>query len=210
MRLNAKLFAVLAAAAIALAGLACNSSDGTSSGMGQVHFSLSSAAAPAGTMGLSDGLLTVGGGDGTFSPSNDGDDDDRPRLQSANVTFTSIMARTLDGQLVPVNTDLPTTVDVLTVVNGREVTLPVGFLPPGTYDQLVVVMSTVDLVTENGTHVTITPPGGGFTSIVRVASPFVVTEGQTTNIELRFKWWRAFRWIDNQIEFDPEFDCDHD
>ncbi len=210
MRLNAKLFAVYAVAAIALAGLACNSSDGTSNGMGQVHFSLSSAAAPAGTMGLSDGLLTVGGGDGTFSPSNDGDDDDRPRLQSANVTFTSIMARTLDGQLVPVNTDLPTTVDVLGLVNGREVTLPVGFLPPGTYDQLVVVMSSVELVKQDGTHIAITPPGGGWTSIVNVRTPFVVTEGQTTNIELRFRWWKAFHMEDGHIEFEPEFDCEHD
>ena len=191
MRMNAKLLAVLAVTAIALAGLACNGTDGTSSGMGQVHFVMSSATAPAGTMAMTD-------------------DEDRPHLQSANVTFTSLMARTLDGQLVGVTVDLPTTVDVLTLLNGHEVTLPVGFLPPGTYDQLVIVMSNVDLVTENGTHVTITPPGGGWTSIVNVRTPFVVTEGQTTNIELKFRWWRAFRWEDEQIAFDPEFDCEHD
>jgi hypothetical protein len=207
MRLNARLLAAFAASVIAGAGLSCSSNhDPTSNGMGQVHIVMSAAAAPSGTAG--DGLVAVANADGTLASTMD--DGDRPRLQSANVTFTSIMARNLEGQLVAVNTTLPTTVDVLTVVNGREVTLPVGFLPPGTYDQLVVVMSTVDLVTENGTHVTITPPGGGFTSIVRVATPFVVTEGQTTNIELRFKWWRAFRWIDDHIEFDPEFDCDHD
>ena len=208
MRLNAKLFAVLAAAAIALAGLACNSSDGTSSGMGQVRFVMASATAPAGTMGTSDGLLTVGGSSGTLSPSQD--DDDRPRLQQANVTFTSILARTLDGELVPVNTDLPATVDLLGVVNGHEVTLPAGLLPPGTYDQLVVVMSSVELVKQDGTHIAITPPGGGWTSIVRVGSPFQVTEGQTTNIELRFRWWSAFHLEDGRIEFEPEFDCEHD
>ena len=206
MRLNARLLAAFALSVIAAAGLSCSSNhDPTSSGMGQVRFVMSAAPAPAGTAG--DGLVALANADGSLSPMDDGD---RPRLQSANVTFTSIMARNLDGQLVPVNTTLPTTVDVLTLVNGREVTLPVGFLPPGTYDQLVVVMSSVDLLTENGTHVTITPPGGGFTSIVRVASPFVVTEGQTTTIQLRFRWWSAFRWMDDHIEFDPEFDCDQD
>jgi hypothetical protein len=208
MRSNAKLFAVLAAAAISLAGLACNSSDGASSGTGQVRFVMASATAPAGTMGTTDGLLTVGGGDGALSPLEDGDD--RPRLQEANVTFTSILARTLEGQLVPVNTDLPATVDLLGLVNGHEVTLPVGFLPPGTYDQLVLVMSSVELVKQDGTHVTITPPGGGWTSIVNVRTPFLVTEGQTTNIELRFRWWRAFHMEDGHIEFEPEFDCEHD
>ena len=128
MRLNAKLFAVLAVLAMAVLGLACNSSnDPTHSGMGQVRFTMSSASAPAGTMGTTDGLLAVGGGNGTLSPSND--DGDRPRLKSANVTISSLMARTLEGQLVPVTVDLPTTVDLLSVVNGREITLPVGFLP---------------------------------------------------------------------------------
>ena len=206
MRLNAKLFAVLAVSTLALAGLACNSSDGTSSGMGQVHFVMSSASAPAG-MGTTDGLLTVGG-DGTVSPLHDGED--RPRLKSANVTITSLMARTLDGQLVGVTADLPMTVDLLSLVNGHEVTLPVGFLPPGTYDQLVVVMSHVDLVKADDTHITITPPGGGWTSIVNVRTPFVVTEGQTTTIQLRFRWWSAFHMENDEIEFDPEFDCEHD
>ena len=206
MRLNAKLLVVLALSALALAGLACNSSDGTSSGMGQVHVVMSSASAPAGR-GTTDGLLTVGG-DGTVSPLHDGED--RPRLKSANVTFTSLMARTLDGQLVGVTAALPMTVDVLTLVNGHEATLPVGFLPPGTYDQLVIVMSNLELVREDDTHITITPPGGGWTSIVNVRTPFVVTEGQTTTIQLRFRWWSAFHMEDGKIEFDPEFDCEHD
>jgi hypothetical protein len=88
--------------------------------------------------------------------------------------------------------------------------LPIGFLPPGTYDQIVVVMSTVEVVTANGTKFALTPPGGGWTSIVNVGTPFVVTEGQTTTIDLKFKWWRAFHGVDDEIEFDPEFDCEHD
>jgi hypothetical protein len=71
-------------------------------------------------------------------------------------------------------------------------------------------MSTVELVTANGTRIAISPPGGGWTSIVNVQDPFVVTEGVTTTINLKFKWWRAFRRVNEEIEFDPEFDCELD
>ena len=116
MRLNARLLAAFAASAIAAAGLSCSSNhDPTSNGMGQVHIVMSAAAAPSGTAG--DGLVAVANADGTLASTMD--DGDRPRLQSANVTFTSIMARNLEGQLVAVNTALPTTVDVLAVVRLR-------------------------------------------------------------------------------------------
>ena len=197
----------------ALGLFACNSSDdGMGSGQGQVRFVMSSAPAPVGTLSA-DGTVAIAGAGGTVSPLDDDDDDgddDRPQLQAANVTFTSFLARNLEGELISVGGDLPFTTDVLQVVHGREVSLPAGFLPPGTYDQLVVVMSTVELVTQNGTKIAITPPGGGWTSIVNVQDPFTVVEGQTTTINLRFKWWRAFRRVNDEIEFAPEFDCDHD
>ena len=196
--------------AIAMLTLACNSSDDSmGGGRGQVQFVMSSAPAPL-NAATGDGAVAIAGADGTLAPLTDEDDDDRPQLQAANVTFTSFLARNLDGELVGMTAALPFTVDVLQVVNGRQVTLPIGFLPPGTYDQLVVVMSTVELVTANGTKIAISPPGGGWTSIVNVRDPFVVTEGVTTTINLKFKWWRAFRRVNDQIEFDPEFDCEHD
>ena len=160
-----------------------------SGGQGQVRFVLSAASAPL--------AATT-------------EDGDRPRLQAANVTFTSFLARTLDGELVSVTGALPFTVDLLQVVNGREVSLPTGFLPPGTYDQLVVVMSEVELVGQDGGKITITPPGGGWTAIVNVQDPFVVNEGQTTTINLKFRWWSAFHHDEDGFEFDPEFDCEHD
>jgi hypothetical protein len=177
--------------AVALALSACSSSDDPmGNGTGQVQFVMSAAPAPT-------SAATT-------------DDDDRPRLQAANVTFTSFQARTLDGRLVSVTGALPFTVDVLQVVNGREVSLPIGFLPPGTYDQLVVVMSEVELVGQDGGKIAITPPGGGWTAIVNVREPFVVTEGQTTTIRLKFRWWSAFQHDDHGFRFDPEFDCEPD
>ena len=117
-----------------------------------------------------------------------GDDCDVARvLQSADVTFSSMLARTLDGVLTDVTIDLPVTVDLLALGDGKDATLPLGFLPPGTYDQLVVVMTEVEVTLLNGTKIAVTPPGGGWTAIVRVAEPFTVAEGQTTTITLKFR-----------------------
>jgi hypothetical protein len=132
-------------------------------------------------------------------------------LQAANVTFASILARNLDGQLIDVTIALPTTVNLLELVSGGTVTLPIGFLPPGTYDQLVVVMTKVELTLGNGTVITIDPPGGGWTAIIRVTEPFTVAEGATTTVSIRFHADGSFRWLDGSWQFHPEFDCDgHD
>jgi hypothetical protein len=186
-------FCVLAMAALALAG--CSSSDDpTAGGKGQVRFVMSSGSAPAGAGSLS-ALQDAG---------------DWPQLQSADVTFTSIVARSVDGNLVDVEIDLPATVDLLQVVQGHEVTLPVGALPPGTYDELVVVMSSVRLAFDDGGEIAITPPGGGWTAVAHLQDPFVVVEGQTTTLDLKFRWWDAFEHEDGDWAFHPGFDCEED
>jgi hypothetical protein len=129
-------------------------------------------------------------------------------LQAANVTFSSILARTLDGKLIDVAIKLPVAVDLLSLVSGREATLPIGFLPPGTYDQIVVVMTKLDLTLESGTEVSITPPGGGWTAIVPVAEPFTVVEGATTTIAINFRKDLSFGCGSGDWEFHPEFECD--
>ena len=70
------------------------------------------------------GAVAIAGADGTLSPLTD--EGDRPQLQPANVTFTSFLARNLDGELVGMTAALPFTVDVLQVMNGRQVTSPSG------------------------------------------------------------------------------------
>jgi hypothetical protein len=130
-----------------------------------------------------------------------------PVLESATVTFSSILARTLEGVLTDVTIDLPVDVDLL-ALGGKEATLPVGFLPPGTYDQLVVVMTRVELTLANGTKIAVTPPGGGWTAIVRVAEPFTVVEGETTTVSLRFRRDLSFGCGGGRWTFHPEFECD--
>lgn len=126
---------------------------------------------------------------------------------SANVTFSSILARNLDGVLVDVNIELPATVDVMTMEGGREITLPDGDLPPATYDQIVVVMTEVEGVTHDGTTVAITPPGGGWTAIVPIC-PFTVEDGATAVVGLELSVQRSFMWRGNRFHFEPRFKCE--
>lgn len=133
--------------------------------------------------------------------------DDRPRLQNAYVTFSGIVARNLNGELIDVTIDLPVTVDLLAVErDGRNVALPEGFLPPGTYDQIIVVMSEAELVRTDGTVITITPPGGGWTKIVQVC-PFEVVDGAATTVTIKFRGFRSFKWDGQRYHFDPDFEC---
>lgn len=186
--------AVFAAVAIALLATAC--SDGGSNlqtDRGQVRILLAGGAEPA---ALATESTTWGG-------------DDAPRIESARVTFSSILARNLDGQLIDVTAALPVTVDLLTLFDGRTVELPSGFLPPGTYDQVVVVMTKVELLLAGGGEVAITPPGGGWTAVVP-AEPFTVVEGEVTTVTLRLRATRLFEWLGDRFDFHPDFDCEVD
>jgi uncharacterized protein DUF4382 len=155
---------------------------------------------PVGMSGSTTVLAEDGDGDGT---------DILSKLEHVNVTISSLLARNLDGDLINLVIDLPKTVDLIGLMNGQQVTLPTGTLPPGMYDQLVVVIKNVEFVFLDGTKVELTPPGGGWTKIVPV-TPFEVIEGQTTTIELRFKPFGSFREFDGEFEFFPDFDCRSD
>ena len=151
------------------------------------------------------------------SLSTDGDDDDDDdgegsssgrrfldRLETAEVTFASLLARNLDGELIGIDMDLPQTVDLKALLAGEEMTLPAGSLPAGEYDQLVVVLTKVDLTWQDGGALSLTPPGGGWTSIVRVA-PFTIVDGQAATIELEFRLGGAFREFNGTVRFFPDF-----
>jgi hypothetical protein len=185
----------LAGLAMALGMVACSSgNDMTNAGKGRVQFVMaSSSTAPVVAAD------TAGGSTTDHS------------LTAANVTFASILARNLDGKLVNVTIELPLTVDVLGLGTSGTFTLPAGFLPPDTYDQLVIVMTKLELTLANGTIVTIDPPGGGWTSVIPVTDPFTVVEGQTTSVTIKFRPDRSFSWLGDGWGFHPEFDCDdHD
>ena len=180
-----------------LALAACGGGGGDAAGKGQLALVLASGTAPAAAHGLSEGDESGRhGGQGCAS------------LQAASVTFSAILARTLDGTLIDVTIALPVTVDVLALANGKVATLPVGFLPAGTYDQFVVVMKTVELTLADGTKVAITPPGGGWTAIVSVTQPFTVMEGQTTTVTLKFRRDLSFACGRGGWEFHPKFESD--
>ncbi|KPJ84344.1 MAG: hypothetical protein AMS18_16890 [Gemmatimonas sp. SG8_17] len=130
-------------------------------------------------------------------------------FQSASVTFSSILARNVDGVLENVTLDPPPpiTVDVVSMDGGKEIMLPEGQLPAATYDQVVVVMTWVEGVTLDGTTIAITPPGGGWTAIVPMC-PFVVGDGGTTTVSLKFMLNQAFSWRNSRYHFQPRFVCE--
>jgi len=164
------------------------------------------------TAGFREGQVRVVVSAATVSPNLESAatlEHDGPRIQSAEIELSSIVARNLDGQLVAMTIDLPVTVDLVGLVEGRTVELPVGSLPVGMYDQIVVVIRALSLTLLDDTKIDVTPPGGGWTAIVPTA-PFEVAEGQTTIVQLRFRPHGALRWIDDHFEFLPEFDCDVD
>jgi hypothetical protein len=152
---------------------------------------------------LSGGSEATGGGGATATAPSDGSG---RRIQSAAISLTSILARNLDGQLIDVTIALPVDVDLVALMNGGTTDLPAGALPAGSYDQLVVVIRSLHIVLTDGTQIDVTPPGGGWTSIVRTG-PFDVVDGQVTTVELRFRAGDSFRWVDGRLEFDPSFDC---
>jgi hypothetical protein len=69
-------------------------------------------------------------------------------------------------------------------------------------------MTKLDLGLVNGGAIALTPPGGGWTSIVRVA-PFTVTDGEDTTIELNIRMGGAFREINGIVKFFPDFEGRH-
>jgi hypothetical protein len=197
-------------------GAACtHSSGGSNDRSGNVKVMLTAQSASTSTTTTSASLASsnpVGTSGSTTVLHEDGDGDDSDllsKLQHVNVTISSLLARNLDGDLIDLAVDLPKTVDLVGLMNGNQVTLPTGTLPAGMYDQIVVVIRSVEFVFLDGTKFQLTPPGGGWTKIVPV-TPFEVIDGQTTTIELQFKPFGAFREFGGEFEFFPDFDCRSD
>ncbi len=186
---------------LALLAAACSESDSVMNpNEGQVRFVISSSGDSFGAV-----------------PATRDDDDDRDddrddwqahlQLKSAFVTFSSILGRNLEGELISVEIDLPASVDILSQIDGRTFTLPMGTLPPGTYDELVVVMKQVELILQNETSIVVTPPGGGWTAIIPVC-PFTVMEGGTTTVQVKFFRHRSFKFHNSTFHFEPHFECE--
>jgi hypothetical protein len=135
--------------------------------------------------------------------------DDAHTIDSAEITITRIVARNLDGQLIDIGMELPVSVDLITLVQGATFELPAGSLPVGAYDQLVVAIGALHVTLSNGTVTDVDPPGGGWTATVRTDA-FDVVEGEVTTVNLHFRAEHAFKWDHGELQFDPEFDCDHD
>jgi len=186
---------LLAAAAIVAGG--CNDSSMTKGSHGNVRFVMGG--------GATTNAVATGGVSAATALS----DGTGRSITSATITLSSVLARNLDGQLIDVTIDLPMDVDLVALINGRTVELPMGALPAGSYDQLVIVIRALTIGLSDGTTIAVTPPGGGWTAIVPTEA-FDVTDGAVTTVHLTFRAEGSFRWIDGHLEFRPTFDCDVD
>jgi hypothetical protein len=200
------------AAGFLAAGLLATACSGTSdtldtAGKGQVNFALTSGAGSGMTAAGSAGLAAAGARAGAPPLGASSDGRSLSHFKSANVTFSKIQARSADGTWVDVLIALPATVDMVAIRDGRTVQLPSGFLPPGTYDRLMVTISQVDIVLVDETKISITPPAAGWTVEIPT-KPFEVVEGQPTDVRLKFREDMSFRFFGGEIEFEPEFECE--
>lgn len=125
-------------------------------------------------------------------------------FESANVTLSSVLARNLDGQLINVDLALPMTVDVVKVEGGKQVVLPDGTLPAGSYDQVVIVITAVEGTTKDGTQVTIEPPGGGWTAVVPICQ-LDVAAGSTSTVDITLNARNSFLQSGSHWGFSPRF-----
>ena len=201
-----------------------NHHDESDSRSGNVQFVLTAAApAQARTAGSTLSGGTTGLSNAVLPQDDDGEDDDiQSKLANVNVTFSSLMARNLDGELVnqdipggmhpgdihvwsPLH-DIPVADGHFAVGKGQGDIMPAGTLPPGMYDQIVVVIRKVEFVFVDGTSKVLTPTGGGWTRIIPVET-FEVIDGQTITIELRFNPLHAFEELNGEFEFSPDFEC---
>jgi hypothetical protein len=195
----------LLALGLTLAAAGCGASDAFGVDEGRVRFVLSGGAPTAATVSAPSTAPSA-----TLSADGDAAALHGDRwwgIQSANVTFSSVLARNLDGQLVDVAMELPVTLDVLVMDGGRSIELPDGELPAATYDQVVVVMRSFEVVTGDGTTVAVTPPGGGWTAIVPLC-PFTVDESTTTTVGLQLELRKSLFWSNGRYLFQPRFRCE--
>jgi hypothetical protein len=163
------------------------------------------------------GLLPVlsctnDGGAGVLAPAGQGratilmHDHDMTGLAEAHVTISSVRAHQVGGGWVPLAGTFPMEVDLLSLVNGRTVTLASGALPAGDYDALEITITAVRLVTRDGTVITLELPPGGRTVVIEVF--FTVLEGQETVLTLDFRVDLSFEFRGNEIEFHPEIEVE--
>jgi len=138
------------------------------------------------------------------SSNEHGDDHLSFWFESAQVTLSSVLVRNLDGQLINVDIELPVTVDVVQIEGGKQVELPAGTLPAGTYDQVVIVLTAVEGTRHDGTVVTIQPPGGGWTAVVPIC-PLEVAEGATESVDITLNARNSFLQLGSHWGFHPEF-----
>ena len=108
-----------------------------------------------------------------------------PSISEAWVTFESVQAVTASGSFEDVQgVTLGVPVNLADLVNGTDATLASDSLPAGDYTGLLVAVSAVTLVLDNGSQVD--PLNGAGGVVIRINVSFTVVEGQDTVVSIDF------------------------
>ena len=126
---------------------------------------------------------------------------------SATIVISEASARTTGGTFETISGTFPKTIDVLALTeSGGSVTLPAGLLPDGSYSAIQITITEVSITLNDGTVVTITPPGSGWQTLIAVN--FDVIAGQETTITLNLHCERSFRFLNDHFEFEPDIEIE--
>lgn len=128
-----------------------------------------------------------------------------PGLTEADVTISGARAHQVGGDWIELSGTFPMEVDLLTLADGRTITLSSGALPPGDYDALEVTITAVHLVTVEGAELS-----REFPVPVKIAVPveFTVVEGQETVITLDFPVDASFTIVGTNFQFHPTIEVE--
>jgi hypothetical protein len=127
--------------------------------------------------------------------------------KAATITISAASAQNSEGTMVPLSGTFPQTVDLLALAsNGGSVTLPADLLPEGTYSALQITITQASVTLQDGTVITVTPPGTGWQVTIKVS--FTVVAGQETTITLNLNCGNSFHFLNGELEFNPEIDLE--
>ena len=125
-----------------------------------------------------------------------------PTLTVAEVTFSSLEARTVDGVWVAAEGSFPVTLDLLQFIGPQNSTeLVQDLVPAGAYDQLRITVTAIHLELSDGSTYDVPIPEGGMPVLVPVG--FSVAEGGATEVVLDFRTDEAFQFNGTGVTFNP-------
>ncbi len=129
-----------------------------------------------------------------------------PSVAQAWVTFAGVEVHAVSGRWIPLTGSFPATVDLLTLVGGREFTLGAGLVPEGRYDRLRIACGPSRLVLADGRVMSVPLPTGGTWKEHSVSLD--AKEGSPATVVLDYRVETSFRLTGERAVLEPDIVTD--